>query len=251
MIKTSLIVASVFAFLTMNPSAFAQLSGSSDIYLPLMEHGEPIPEFNVGELHLQVDGWDIISIYSLVEKSDAKPGERPWDVRVHGIFFATDPVTTKGEDLRAVWYERSQDPAKERWSASTWPTGSVSVAEAAFSIKTNLNIPDIQDQLCAIDDLEFVELAEAIPFAARIIAGDPEAVPIDAPEEGEPSHVEAYPLAGVPIEAGSIEKVHANLEHLAKTFETVIIARSWDSVGKRAIWPHDPQQGLIPNRSGQ
>lgn len=224
----------------------AQRSGSSGVYLPLMEHGEPIPDFNVGELHLQVDGWDIIPIYSFVEKADAQPHERSWEVRVRGIFFATDPVATKGEDLRAVWYQRHDDAKQGHWTASTWSTGSLSVAEAAFSVKTNLKIPDIQDQLWAIDDLEFVKLEEAIPFAVRIIAGDPKAVPIDIREEDESLPMESYPLADVPIEAGGIEKLHANLEHLATTFETVIMTRSWDSVGNRAIWPHAMDHGLTP-----
>lgn len=231
------------------PPVLAQHSGSSGIFSPLSEPGEPIPEFIVGEFHLQVDGWDIIPIYSIVEVSDAQLHEPKVRVRVRGIFFATEPVATKGEDLRAVWYQRPQDPPKDSWTASTWPTGSVSVAEAAFSVKRNLKIPEIQDQLWVIDDLEFITLQTPVPFATQIIAGDPKALPIDAPEGREPPNAEVYPLTGVPIEAGDIEKVQANLEHLAKTFETVITTRSWESVGKRVIWPHHPQQGLIPNRS--
>ncbi|MFU8830091.1 MAG: hypothetical protein ACNA8P_11760, partial [Phycisphaerales bacterium] len=246
MIKISPIVTMAICLSAVSTSAIAQWSGISDTYLPLAEPGEPIPEFNIGELHLQVDGWDIIPIYSLVEKADAQPHERPWEVRVRGIFFATDPVATKGEDLRAVWYQRPDDPKRGHWTASTWSTGSLSVAEAAFSVKTNLKIPDIQDQLWAIDDLEFVKLEQAIPFAVRIIAGDSKAAPIDAREENEPSPVESYPLAGVPIEAGDIERLHVNLEHLARTFETVIMTRSWDSVGNRVLWPHSMDQDLKP-----
>ena len=249
--KMFLISACVITLSVSAPPLLAQHSGSSGIYSPLSEPGDPIPEFNVGELHLQVDGWDIIPIYSIVEVPDAQLHEPRVKVRVRGIFFATDSVATRGEDLRAVWYQRPQDPAQDQWTASSWPTGSVSVAEAAFSVKTTLKIPDIQDQLWAIDDLEFITLEKPIPFATQIIAGDPKALPIDAPEEGEPPNEEAYPLGGIPIEAGDVEKVQANLEHLAKTFETVITTRSWDSVGKCVVWPHHPEQGLIPNRSGR
>ncbi|MFG0292681.1 MAG: hypothetical protein ACF8MJ_05955 [Phycisphaerales bacterium JB050] len=249
--KTSMAVVSSLLFLHASMPVFSQHPSVSDTYLPLVEHGDPIPEFNVGELHLQVDGWDIIPIYSLIENPGADPDESSWDVRVRGFFVATDPVATIGDNLIAVWYERPDDPAQELWTAHTWPQGGISVAVAAYSVKLNLGIPDIQDQLWAIDDLNFVTAKESVPFSSGFVAGDPLAEPINAsPNRDEEIQIlkdAGYPLADVPFETGDQGEVQENLEYLAETFELVIASHSWSAGGGRIVWPHHRDPMWIPD----
>ncbi len=243
MLKQTLIGVCLVAPWSFPEESPAQWSSDPPTYLALAEPGEPAPEFNVGELHLQIDGWDIVPIYSLVENADAGPDQSPWTVRVRGFFVATDPVATTGENLIAVWYERPDDPTQEAWTAHTWDQGDISIAEAASSVKLSLGIPDIQDQLWAIDDLEFVNPKVPVPFASGFVAGDPLAAPVNAsPNRDEDIALlkdAGYPLADVPFESGNQDEVQVFLEYLAEIFQPVIQHGDWE------VLP--PADCILPN----
>lgn len=156
------------------------------------ERGEPAEGANVSRTQLKVGGWSWLPILS--------PGGR----KVESILALIEPGRERGENIRAVWFQR--DPSG--WRSLAWPSGTSQASAAAF-VMQQVGIAEASRRFWLVE-ANAPDAEEPVQFLQAVFVDDPMLAQIESspdPRSFVESLVDAgYPAAdpGLPIVGAAI-----------------------------------------------
>ncbi|GJQ28942.1 MAG: hypothetical protein HBSAPP03_08260 [Phycisphaerae bacterium] len=164
------------------------------------------PSYHASWSKVELGAWTLTPVYS--EEGGAV-------LSVDGFLALADPSTRLGDNIVAVWYERTA----EGWSAKSW--GTDDPWKAIATVKELMGIGDAEDERWDAPSMGDPDAVPAVPeeYVVGVLADDPLAALIAASPERDSIILTmvalGYPAADVPVDAQDECSLAAKMDGLA------------------------------------